>query len=650
MTARNRPSFLEVKNDAAPDTLEDLWRDLRPVRKHEFLRAPQQEVIDKYAELDAEPDVALELATGTGKTAVALLIAEWRRRRSGNPVTYLTLTNQLAGQVLNEASNLGISCADLRGSRQTRNPAEEGRYKTAGAVGITTYANLFNVNPVVVESDLLVLDDVHGGEEFVANMWTVRIESDTDLYQEALAALRPALSPRQQRSLEQGGPEKAPELVHLPGAQGCIPQLTSVLDRASEPSVRFPWGTVRDRIKSCLIFVSRESVTIRPVAPPTYAHPQFALSAQRLYLSATLGDLGDLDDLRRAYGVSALTPLRSSQKQTGRRFIFSPSTYASDEATDSVVAAVWNRLSPKRALLITPSAHLADATFSRISRRATIPLTCMRAAEVSDSLDPFVNAEGVILSVPSRYDGIDLPHESCRLLLLAGSPSAVGDLEQHLRDRWKAGPVLRARERVRFVQGLGRCTRSDTDYAVVLLLGKRLSDLTARSSFTRSLPSHIRAELAWGTEQSRMISDNETSFVEMVDGLLSDSAYRAAADPRIVDRQGQQHPDVAEASASDAKIVGAELRHARHIWEGHYRGAYEAARGVADLLGTKAMSGYRAWWWYLASVAAELAGEIANAQDCRNRSIACGVNQGFIQDLADIGTAPTPVAEPGIAG
>lgn len=55
-----------------------------------------------------ETDIAFELPTGTGKTAVGLLIGEWKRKRTGKRVAYLTLTNQLATQVLREAQSLGI--------------------------------------------------------------------------------------------------------------------------------------------------------------------------------------------------------------------------------------------------------------------------------------------------------------------------------------------------------------------------------------------------------------------------------------------------------------------------------------------------------------------------------------------------------------
>jgi superfamily II DNA or RNA helicase len=146
MVIKKRPSFKKIKQSAAADASpEELFKKLSGrASTHGYLRGPQQDVLRAYVEKDANTsDVAFELPTGTGKTAVGLLIAEWKRL-AGQKVVYLCLTNQLAGQVLVEAEKLGLSCADLRGSKETRSSLEEGRYRTGQAVAVTTYSNLFN--------------------------------------------------------------------------------------------------------------------------------------------------------------------------------------------------------------------------------------------------------------------------------------------------------------------------------------------------------------------------------------------------------------------------------------------------------------------------------------------------------------------------
>jgi superfamily II DNA or RNA helicase len=128
---KSRPTFKAVKTATGYASPEELFYKLsRREKTHGYLRGPQQDVLREYAELPADStDIAFELPTGTGKTAVGLLISEWKRLQS-NKVAYLSLTNQLAGQVLKEAERFDISCADLRGTKDTRDRSEEGRYKT----------------------------------------------------------------------------------------------------------------------------------------------------------------------------------------------------------------------------------------------------------------------------------------------------------------------------------------------------------------------------------------------------------------------------------------------------------------------------------------------------------------------------------------
>src|ERR1700730_5777724 len=106
-----RPPFKPVRPTSTPHTTpEELFYKLSGRQStHGYLRGPQQDVLREYADTHAgTSDVAFELPTGTGKTAVGLLLAEWKRQ-SHNKVAYLSLTNQLAGQVLEESKRLCIA-------------------------------------------------------------------------------------------------------------------------------------------------------------------------------------------------------------------------------------------------------------------------------------------------------------------------------------------------------------------------------------------------------------------------------------------------------------------------------------------------------------------------------------------------------------
>jgi hypothetical protein len=51
-----------------------------------------------------------------------------------------------------------------------RSAVEVGRYTTAEAIGVTTYANLFNVNPVIQPSGIIVFDDAHTADGRVGRL------------------------------------------------------------------------------------------------------------------------------------------------------------------------------------------------------------------------------------------------------------------------------------------------------------------------------------------------------------------------------------------------------------------------------------------------------------------------------------------------
>jgi len=104
---------------AVPDSPEKLLLDL-PRRKIAGLLLHQGEIMRSYAATAVNaPDVALQLPTGSGKTLVALMIAEWRRRKFKERIVYLCPTRQLVNQVVEQATEqYGLTVHPFTGSEQ----------------------------------------------------------------------------------------------------------------------------------------------------------------------------------------------------------------------------------------------------------------------------------------------------------------------------------------------------------------------------------------------------------------------------------------------------------------------------------------------------------------------------------------------------
>jgi len=616
----NLPPFKTVEKAKAASSPEELFKLLTRAKSHGYLRGEQQDILRDYAsQAVGAADVALELPTGTGKTCVGLLIAEWWRR-NGVRAAYLSLTNQLAAQVLQEAKDLGIPAADLRGDKDRRVSAEETRFKTRKALGVSTYANLFNVNPVIKECNVLVLDDAHGGAEKAVEMWSIEIakRAEPGKYDELLAALRSGLSSRQYIQVTESDTYDQVELADVLGHPDCLPAVREALK--SHERSKFTWQLLGPKLRECLFLVSPKEIVIRPLAPPTFTHVAFRDPTQRIYMSATLGSAAELE---RGYGVIGIKVLRVNKPQWGRRYIFAPSLAGGEQAEREVVAGIWAALHPRRALLIAPSRDAAEQAFSSIAAHMSPAPNRLGATDIESHLTGFTNANDSVLVLAGRYDGLDLPDDDCRLLILVGSPAAINPLERHLISKWKMGPVMRRQEITRLVQGMGRCTRSATDYAVVLWLGQALADKAA-SSLTAELPYEIRQELEWGIEQQG--EEGSSKLVAIATGLIQDPEYRNKANESISEISRQ-----ATAGGADAPNAGEEVRFARATWDGDYGKATTAARAIADAATTS--DGSRAWWWYMASTAAKLAGNVTGEVDFLKNSNACGINSAFTGQL-----------------
>ena len=80
----------------------------------------------------------------------------------------------------------------LIGRQRNWSQADRTRYASAQAVAVTTYAAIFNTNPALDDADVLILDDAHAAEGYVASLWSLEIHRDDPAYHPVLDVLAPA--------------------------------------------------------------------------------------------------------------------------------------------------------------------------------------------------------------------------------------------------------------------------------------------------------------------------------------------------------------------------------------------------------------------------------------------------------------------------
>ena len=559
------------------------------------------------AEFRNASDVALELPTGAGKTLVAGLIGDFQRRTSGDRVAYLCLTKQLAAQTAQRLSDYGIPNVLLTGRVRTWDRAARGRYQSSDAVAVSTYSHVFNSNPALDDVTTLLLDDAHGAADFVAHPWSLVVDRGP-IYSEVLSVLTSSLDPLVLQALRREGADSEYRtgvyLASPVGVSAVAGELESVLYQAAMSSAlngdaAYARQFLEGRIDRCLVYVAHRGLLIRPLTPPTVNHPAFDDPARRVYLSATLGHGGELE---RSFGRRRIrripVPKGWDKRGTGRRlFCFPELTADLSREPDLVSGWVESTIADAgRAVALAPDFRTTDAFVDQCVPNG---FDVFDGESVEETLNPFTDTDTGVLALSNRYDGIDLPDEDCRLVVLDGLP-AKGDLqERFLYSALGAQNVLQERIRARIAQGAGRATRNARDYATVVVLGDDLISYLGRHDVQSAFHPDLHAEIEFGWRNSLGV---ESSEVTANIGIFDEHSSEWAEVEQDLLAQRDEYTRVDPSGASNLNdAVAAEVDACNAIWSGEWTAALDACRRVVDALsGSRTSRRYAALWNYIA--------------------------------------------------
>lgn len=600
-------------HSSAPESPDRLFRDL-PRRKHASLYDHQGQTLRTYVS-DAinDPDVALQLPTGSGKTLVGLLLAEWRRRKFNDRVLYLCPTRQLVNQVAEEAmSKYGLSVQAFTGKVKNYTPEAKAAYTDADKVAVTTYNSLFNTNPFFESPDIIIVDDAHAAENYIASQWTLRISrfdvDDPHLFPAVASVLKSVLQPEYYLRLigEGHGIDDITWVDKIPNHK--LDEISIQLSGAitenisSDSGLRYAWRMLSGRLHACQLYVAASEIVLRPLIPPTWSHRPFSNATQRIFMSATLGAGGDLERLTGRPNIKRLPiPQGWDRQGIGRRFFIFPEKSLDEAQTVELRRRLMR--AGGRSLVLTPSNDSAAAVAKDVQDSLGFPTFFADDLEVSKAA--FVTQPKAVAVVANRYDGIDFPDDDCRLLFVEGLPRATNLQERFLMNRMGASLLFNERVQTRVLQAIGRCTRGLNDFSAVVVTGEDLPTYLTDRKRRGYFHPELQAELHFGLEQSTGI--DMASLLENFNIFLEHETEWEAANQGIIDVRDAAQQSEFPAMGQLAAAVRHEIAWQAAVWNQDYVKAFDAAREVLGTLTDPALRGYRALWHYLAGSSAERA-------------------------------------------
>lgn len=448
-------------------------------------------------------DVIVKLHTGQGKTLIGLLMLQSRLNEDKGPSLYLCPNRFLVKQTQEQAEKFGIRTyvaePDL--------PAEflEGR-----AILITSVQKLFNgltkfgLHTGCVPVGTLMMDDAHACSDAIREACRIRVEREDAAYQPLLDLFAPALEQQGVGTYADIKNKKYDALLPVPywaWLEHEADVAHHLSKNAGASSIRFTWPLLKDLLAQCQCVVSGAAIEIEPYVPPLDAFGSYWEAERRVFMSATVTDDAFLVKGLRLAPETIGNPLTYQEEHwSGEKMVLLPSLI--DESLNrGEIVNLFAHPDKKRkygVVALTPSFKGSNDWKSygaTIADKDTVG-SCVEALAAG-------NFERALVLV-NRYDGIDLPDATCRILVFDSRPYSESLVDLY-HEGCRPNSDATLMRTVRTVeQGFGRSVRGEKDYSVVVVIGTDLIRLMRDRNSRRFLSSQMDTQIRIGLEVAEM--------------------------------------------------------------------------------------------------------------------------------------------------
>lgn len=599
--------FISIQQESfAYTTPQEMYQDNK-MKRIKGLLDYQSHMIEQYMDAEASRSIAFELPTGSGKTLIGMLIGEFRRRKNRERVLYLTPTNQLVKQVVDQANNqYGLNATAFCGSQRNYDSQDKSKFLASESVGVTTYSSFFASYSFFDDVDILIMDDVHSSEEPILSNWSIDIRKGEIAFDVMRSILQECLDETSLHYLTSNSGGHAEirwcDLLPVALAYDILPTIQKELDACLSKDETnsgnfYSFQRLKANLHACNIYLSNQRIQIRPWTAPTETFEPFRKTKQRIMMSATLGANGELERITGIKNIKRLPVVGDwDKKGLGRRFVLLPDLALSSKDHDNILLNLHSV--SKRSVVLTPT----DKEAGRVADlfRSNMPNTSIfTASDIIDSKNSFTSSSDAVIALANRFDGIDFPDDECRMLFIVDLPKVVNLQENFLVSCMNASILYEERIRTRIIQALGRCTRNGSDFSAVCIMGTSiLKDLTSETRIA-SLNPELRAELEYGVRNSKEYSSIAEMSSDLAAFLNRDKSWEIAEDGIVTLRDSFKEKEDAAANQIKDIMLGAaknEVDYLYALWKGDFESAFSLASNIADALNAPSLAGYRCYW------------------------------------------------------
>lgn len=473
-------------------------------------------------------DVVVKLHTGQGKTLIGLLLLQSRLNDNKFPCVYLCPDNFLIEQTCEQAGQFGIKVTTVEDDL----PAD---FLDGKSILVTSVQKLFNgltkfgLHRQSVEIDTVLLDDAHACSDRIRDACKIRIPAEEQGYNTLLKLFASELEQQGVGTFADLENGKRDAMLPVPywAWTAKESEVAGVLSaHADKKSIKFAWPLLRDRLKYCQCIFTGAAVEIEAPVAPLDDFGSYARAKHRIFMSATVTDDSFLVKGLQLSPATISAPLvYEKETWSGEKMLLIPSMM--HEALDRAKMVAW--LAPVHAELKFGIVALVPS-FARTKDWGAYGSKVLDAKNVSDAVTALKKGQfGTTLVLANRYDGIDLPDATCRILVFDSRPYSENLIDlyhEHCRPESETTLMRTIRS---IEQGMGRSVRGEKDFSVVVAIGPDLVRTLRDAGSRRYLSSQMATQIEIGLEIAEMAREEIAAGkdpVEALRGLMSQCLSR----------------------------------------------------------------------------------------------------------------------------
>ena len=475
-----------------------------------FPRDIQTEVMNRWFEDRNQQDSIIKLNVGSGKTLVGLLLLQSSLNEGKGPALYVAPDKQLSQQVMKEAESIGLEVTD---------DPRDADYAAGEKICVVNVYKLFNGKSVFgvgaskINIGTVVIDDAHACVSTITDQFRISLSNTHEAYKKIFQTLSEDLksyNSARYLDIEAGDPRAHLEVPFWSWEAHLESILRALHQSRNDEDLQFTFPLLTEILPQCRCVIGGQHLEIEPYFPATDLIQSFRRAKRRIYMTATLADDSVIATHFGADPNKIAKPIVPTSSQSmGERMILMPQELNPDLSIANMRKLLVELAQKVNVVVIVPSALAADEWEDQADQ-------ILMGEEVVQGVEDLREGHVGLTVLVNRYDGIDLPSDACRVLVISELPE-VSSYADVVDSEVLSGTSVNLRRQVeRIEQGMGRGVRSNEDYCVVFLLGAKLTGRLRSPEGQEMLTPATRAQLELSRKIAKQLGSPSLEDVKAV--------------------------------------------------------------------------------------------------------------------------------------